>query len=367
MSNTPRFLQLTAFASLLAGTALAAIEPAPGNRLKNPGAEETQKDNASLPAAWIAAGAPADGLTMQLDDRHARAGRRSLYIGSTRAAAESAFYNWAQRVEGLKAGETYVFSAWVKADRAEKAFICVQVWDEGAKNLVEYATSDSISGTREWQRLATDPLTIPASARSVIIRAGLQGKGSAWFDELGLHPEDAPAIPMPPQERGANLVVNPGIEETDDEHKDEPFYWFKAHVAAPGLEMRRVTEVARAGKAALLISNSHRYDEAVSNNWAQTVPYQLAGRTVRVSGWVRTENAEHVNICVQGWADLANMPSFGSTEVIKGTQDWKRVQSKPVRLSPSVTMVTVRAALTGTGKAWFDEITLELADDEPLE
>ena len=195
----------------------------------------------------------------------------------------------------------------------------------------------------------------------------MTGRGRAWFDELSLRPEDAPDVPKPPEERGANLLMNAGIEETDEKHKDEPRSWVRAQVAAPGLEMRRVTEGARNGNAALLINNPQRLPDEATNNWAQSVPYDLSGRIVRVSGWVRTENAQGAYICVQGWADLAHMSSFGSTEVTKGTQEWKRVQSRPVRLSANVTMVTVRAALTGTGKAWFDDITLELADDEQLE
>lgn len=131
--------------------------------------------------------------------------------------------------------------------------------------------------------------------------------------------------------------------------------------------MRRVSERARSGKSAAMIINPRPSPDAVTNNWAQSVPYDLAGRVVRVSGWVKTENAESAYLCVQGWTDLVNLSSFGSTETIKGTQDWKRVLSRPVRLAPSVTVVTVRAALTGTGKAWFDDVALELADDEPLE
>lgn len=366
MSNSSRLLQLTVCVAL-AGAPSAFAQPVEHNRLKNPGAEEVSKENPRLPAEWSAAHSPAEGLTMSIDDKTVRAGRRSLFVGNTHIYPAATFNNWAQRVEGLKPGEAYVLSAWIKADRAEQASICVQVWDEGGKNMVGFSTSETIVGTREWQKIESEPITIPASARAVIVRAGLGGRGKVWFDELSLRPADVPALPQPPQELGANLVLNPGAEQTDDKLKDEPFYWFKALVAAPGLEMRRVTEGARHGKAALLIANTHQYGQAVSNNWAQTIPYELAGRVVRVSGWVKTEEAEHVNICVQGWADLVNMPSFASTEVVKGTQDWKRMTSKPVRLSPGVTIVTVRAVLTGTGKAWFDDITLELADEEPVE
>lgn len=366
LANFP-CLRWSVCACTLFGAPCAWSQAPDVNLLKNAGAEEISKADASQPASWTAAKAPADGLTMRVDEAVFRAGRRSLFVGNTHVYPEARFNNWAQRVEGWRAGQTYVLAAWVKTDRAESATICVQVWDEGAKNMVAFAASEPVGGTREWQKLATGPLTIPASARAVVVRAGMTGRGKAWFDELSLRPEGAPDTSKPPEDRGANLVANPGFEDADGTRTDEPSNWTRAMVAAPGLALRRVSEGARSGKAAALISNPHPAPDAVTNNWAQSVPYDLAGRVVRVSGWVKTENAESAFLCVQGWTDLANMTSFGSTETVKGTQDWKRVQSKPVRLAPSVTVVTVRAALTGTGKAWFDDVTLELADDEPLE
>ena len=64
---------------------------------------------------------------MRLDEQYVRAGRRSLHIGNTHVYAESQFNNWAQRVEGWKAGRP-TCSPRVKTDRAQSATICVQVW-----------------------------------------------------------------------------------------------------------------------------------------------------------------------------------------------------------------------------------------------
>jgi hypothetical protein len=346
-------------------SAIGATAVADDNRLKNPGGEEASKEDKSVPASWFAAHVPAEGLTMKLDDKVVRAGKASLFVGNTHAYPQATFNNWAQRIEGLAAGESFTLSGWVKTENAETVSMCIQAWDEGGKNLVAFATTEAIIGTRDWQLIKTTPITIPQSAKLIIVRAGLGGKGKAWFDELRFSPGDGARFPEPPAEAGANLVVNPGAEDRDPQAKDDAAVWFRAQVPAEGLRMARVTEGAHGGEAALHIANTHDYGQMVCNNWTQTIPYNLAGKVVKLSAWVKTEDAEHVSLCVQGFSDLVNMPSFVSTEVVKGTQGWRRIESKPVAIGKSVTMTTVRAVLTGRGKVWFDDFSLEIVDEEP--
>jgi hypothetical protein len=363
MSNSSSAVQLTV---LLASFAMAFPAFADENRLKNPGGEEVSKADKTQPASWFPAAVAAEGLSMKLDTTVLKAGKASLFVGNTHNYPQATFNNWAQRVE-LAAGESFTLSGWVKTENAETVSLCVQAWDEGGKNMVAFTGADVITGTRDWQLVRSAPITIPASAKMVIVRAGLGGKGKAWFDELRLTPGEGSRFPDPPAEQGKNLLVNPGAEDADKENKSEsePLNWFMAHVPASGLKMQRVTEGAHAGKAALHIANSHAYNEMVCNNWVQTIPYHLAGKTVKLSAWVKTENADNVTLCVQGFTDMVNMASFVSTDVIKGTQDWKRIETKPVRLGNGVTMTTVRAVLTGKGKAWFDDVSLELTDEIP--
>jgi hypothetical protein len=56
------------------------------------------------------------------------------------------------------------------------------------------------------------------------------------------------------------------------------------------------------------------------------------------------------------------MVGFASTPVITGDHDWTLLESNPLVLPRSTTLVVVRAALTGAGKAWFDEIHLFIDD-----
>src|ERR1700729_4347081 len=65
-----------------------------------------------------------------------------------------------------------------------------------------------------------------------------------------------------------NLLLNPGIEPGKGVN---PSIWERAMVPAEGLSMERVTEGAKNGEAALMISNDHQYDKEVANNWMQSL------------------------------------------------------------------------------------------------
>jgi hypothetical protein len=152
----------------------------------------------------------------------------------------------------------------------------------------------------------------------------------------------------------ANMLDNPGAEQGKNA---EPSVWYQAKIPADGLKLSRDDQQVHGGKYSFYIENSHKYDEQVSNNWAQDLENTPAGKRVRLSGWIKTQDADAVNICLQCWDDSGKkMLAFVSTAVIKGDQDWKQATTRPVSVPQETATVTVRAALTGKGKAWFDDI-----------
>ncbi len=163
-----------------------------------------------------------------------------------------------------------------------------------------------------------------------------------------------------------NLLPNGG-GETAGPSKDVPAEWFAAAIAAEGLQMGRATEHVHSGDAALFIRNTADYEQQVSNNWAQQLRYVPRGQAVRVRGWVRTEDADAANICVQCWGpDGQTMIGFASTPVIKGTSDWRRVTSDRLVVPEDTAQVIVRAALTGKGRVDFDDVALEIVGAKAL-
>jgi tetratricopeptide (TPR) repeat protein len=159
-----------------------------------------------------------------------------------------------------------------------------------------------------------------------------------------------------------NLLLNGGAEIGKD---DLPSVWSAACVPADGLKMWRDTTTPYAGKACLAISNEHTYDQPVSNNWVQTLQAVPRGKTVRLIAHIRTENADAANVCIQCWAkDGKSMLAFGSTPVIRGDNDWSLVQTEAILVPEETASVVIRAALTGRGKAFYDDVMLETISPE---
>jgi len=157
----------------------------------------------------------------------------------------------------------------------------------------------------------------------------------------------------------ANFLLNSGAEQGKD---DLPSFWFEAVIRADGLKMFRSTDFVRSGRFSLAISNTHKYDQMVCNNWAQNITDVPAGQIVRLSAHIKVEAADSVNVCLQCWGLENNMLAFASTAVVRGDQDWILLRSEPVTVPPGTAKITVRAVLTGLGKAWFDDLAVVAVD-----
>ena len=153
-----------------------------------------------------------------------------------------------------------------------------------------------------------------------------------------------------------NLVKNGGAEQVE---KNLPAGWDMACVRAQGLTLSRDTNEHKSGAASFLIDNRHTYDQPVANNWRQEIkPVPDVGATLRIRAFMKSAGVEDgCNVCVQCWdAGYKNMLAFGSTQPLKGDNDWTAVQSEPIRVPRGTKAVVVRAALGGKGKVWFDDI-----------
>lgn len=163
-------------------------------------------------------------------------------------------------------------------------------------------------------------------------------------------------------DESANLLYNAGAEMPANADNLPPG-WFDAIARAPELRLFIETGHSRAGKACFAISNQHQYDQEVSNNWGQEVRSIPLGKTVRLSGYIRTDEAESANICVQCWNEGAfRLIGFASTPVFRGTKGWTLAEAPELVVPPDTKLILVRAALTGKGTAYFDDVSLEIVD-----
>jgi hypothetical protein len=159
------------------------------------------------------------------------------------------------------------------------------------------------------------------------------------------------------------LLKNSGIDQV---HGDLPADWYPCFVPGRGTKFRRDTDRFYSQPASLAIEAGPADDQLVATNWAQRIENPPAGKTVRLTARVKTEAAESVNVCVQAWdgsGAKSELIGFESTPVLTGDHDWTLLESRPLVLPRSTAVVIVRAALTGSGKAWFDDIHLVVDDD----
>jgi hypothetical protein len=159
----------------------------------------------------------------------------------------------------------------------------------------------------------------------------------------------------------ANLLRNGGAEQAGKD-EETPLDWYRASIKADELRIWRNNYRGRTGGACFAIKNEHDYGQTVSNNWAQNIRNIPTGKTVKLSGYLRTQDAETANICVQCWGPNEKMIGFSSTPMIHGTHDWALVQAKELAVPPETIKLTVRAALTGKGEAYFDDLVLEVVE-----
>ncbi len=158
-------------------------------------------------------------------------------------------------------------------------------------------------------------------------------------------------------ETGDNILQNSGFEEGLG---DEPEYWSKAVIPAEKLKMSWDNETKYSRNKSVSINNSHIYDDQVSNNWFQRIQNIPVGRTVELSGWVKTINAENVVMVIQCLDKEYNFLGFGTTQTknnITGTKDWQMYNAS-VYIPDETDKLSVALALTGTGQVWFDDVKL---------
>jgi len=173
---------------------------------------------------------------------------------------------------------------------------------------------------------------------------------------------------------GGNLLANSGFEELAGER---PARWdvFVAPFPAtrgetPEAASASVSQTAAEGAHAVTLRNPQAYPTEPYNNWSQNVLVPLSGKTVELSGRIKTEDAEGgAGLWVQCWKkNPLRVIAIANTAVeypIYGSVDWTEVKAS-IEVPAEAELLTVRCVLKGAGQAWFDEISLnEPAKPEP--
>lgn len=334
-------------------------EPPARSYIRDPGFETGS-------AAWQGVYPEDEAKTVSVFRDHtvAHAGRVSAAV-TDRDGEKWEFPNWSQRLETFPRGKWVELSAWVKtASVRYTAQLAVQCWDGKGKKTVGWACTadrEKMPGSRDWTRHAVR-VFVPAATTAVWVRLGLVGPGTVWFDDVAVTAVGGPAplasAPAPP---GTNLLLNPGFES----RKPGPFSQWIAYTYPPRdqrLELTRDEMIFRSGKAAARIMNGNWLNRE-ANHWAQLIAPAPRGRTVRLTGYVKTQNVEgetgFLLQCFDG--PLTGRPKLlaeSSTHLehnLTGSTDWTPV-STTLKVPEQTMQLWVRAFLRGVGTAWFDDV-----------
>lgn len=162
------------------------------NLLQNAGFEEGQNGRAVAWDVFIAPGNPGAAVTL---DGEAADGQACIRLDVPTAYPREPFNNVSQTVSGSFAGKTFRLTAQARVSGDARAVLMLQYWQQNPPRLLRMRESESGSST--WSRL-TVVESAPPQSDLVVVRCGLRGVGTAWFDTVSLEETGAPVSPEQP-------------------------------------------------------------------------------------------------------------------------------------------------------------------------
>lgn len=155
----------------------------------------------------------------------------------------------------------------------------------------------------------------------------------------------------------AQQPLNLDFERPSTEGFTRPWNWTPFSYA-PGGEASVDSAVSHGGRRSLRISRSADSPAGVHAFATYLNPLAARGKTLRVAGWIRTDGlAGRAYLTVQSWASFEVL---ASDTVHAESGGWSR-GAVEIPVAPTTETIVITATLEGTGTAWFDDLTLEIA------
>jgi hypothetical protein len=156
-----------------------------------------------------------------------------------------------------------------------------------------------------------------------------------------------------------NLLANPGFEQL---RGDMPARWNLFVEPMEGAYGKLDAATVHEGRFSAMLHNPRAYEREPVNNWSQSIIEELGGRTVRVTGAIRTRDATEAALWLQCWtrrpARVVRFATTGADQPRSGTTPWTRV-SMDVEIPEGTDFLMLRCILKGHGTAWFDSVAVE--------
>ena len=157
-------------------------------------------------------------------------------------------------------------------------------------------------------------------------------------------------------------VPNTGFESAAD---GLPAEWTLAAEVADGNSVAVDSSVAHSGAGSLLISNA-----VPGSVTLMSAPVEMrVGHLYRLSGWLKTENAFSDGTAqyptpVPACLTMMSFPFTNHSQPVGATRDWQRIEALFIA-TKKIDRLRVHLGYNGTatGKAWFDDLSLEKVDN----
>ena len=336
--------------------AVTSKEPATGegrvNLAENPGFEEADPKNPSLPLVWSPENWNTSGgkSTFIWDDKVVHSGTRPVFI-QTLPGSVGSWVEWYQSPAHFKPGKFYRMTAWMKAeDSTPNSGIALCGFEVSGRKAIAYT-----SGSYDRKKLTISGARIKVEDKHVGICFICRG-GKAWFDDVEIVEEMegggvAVAPVLPPQPAGENLLKNPSFEETTSKPRYpvadwDPHNWTGKDI--PGYKYKQDTSVSHSGNASMYSECSPGAKAA----WVQCYDQANPSQTYQASVWLKGENlASYSGLCV----DEAKVAGKRPYAPVSGTFDWKKVTIRGIK--PDVNSLRFTIVNRG-GKLWADDAEL---------
>lgn len=172
--------RLGAAALAAAPTPTAPATPNGADLVKN----GAMSDGDGVPTGWTSVWTSTGKLKPVRDTSAFKNAPAALRVDADGGAVKG---NASQQLEGA-AGKKLNITGWAKSDGANAPMVALGSFDAAWKMLKFTIVFRSDLGTaREWTRFES-AVEVPAEAVHVVLSAGIDGTGSAWFDDLGATP-----------------------------------------------------------------------------------------------------------------------------------------------------------------------------------
>lgn len=154
-----------------------------------------------------------------------------------------------------------------------------------------------------------------------------------------------------------NLIANPGFEALSG---SMPLRWDVFVQPAEGASGRLVDD-AHSGAYAVQLQIATPYGQDPANNWSQNIVGEFGGKRLRLSGFIKVQEAEDAAIWVQCWRKepwrVLSVASTSTRAPVYGTKDWDETFIE-FDVPQNTDYLTVRCVIKGSGTAYFDDLSL---------